>query len=211
MGTLLNGINGPVIGKVGPVVGYMWKNKAVVRIKAGKSKKPLSPLQKQQHAKFSLMNYFLNQLKPLLNITYGHLVENMMGFNKAFSYNVKNAITLNKPELTVDYARVMLGRGDLTNVMSAAVTPSLEKLLTFNWTDNSGTGSAKSTDQVFVAVYSEEENTWIYGLNLATRNTEHCTLDASRLSSKALQTYIGFIADDGKDVTDTLYTGMVKS
>ena len=209
MGTLLNGINGPVIGKVGPVVGYMWKNKAVVRIKAGKRKKPLSPLQKQQHAKFSLMNYFLNQLKPLLNITYGHLVESMTGFNKAFSYNVKNAIRLNQPELAMDYSKVLLGRGDLTNLSTAVAIPSSKGHLKFTWTNNSGTGSAKATDQVFVAVYSEEQNNWIYGLNLAARNAENCKIDITRMIGKEVQTYIGFIADDGKDVTDSLYTGLV--
>ncbi len=210
MGILLNGINGAVIGKVGPAVGYMWKNKNVIRSKAGKSKKPLSPLQKQQHAKFSLMNYFLNQLKPLLNITYGHLVENMTGFNKAFSYNVKNAIRLNQPELTIDYARVLLGRGDLTNISTADTTPSSEGTLQFSWTDNSGTGSAKTTDQVFVAVYCEEQNNWIYGLNLATRNAEGCKIDISRMIGKEVQTYIGFIAEDGKDATDTLYLGSIQ-
>jgi hypothetical protein len=210
MATLVNGINGPFKGRVGPVVGYIWKKKAVIRSLPRRSKKPLSPLQKQQHAKFSLMNHFLNPLKDLLNITYGHLVENMTGFNKAFSYNVKNAITLNKPELAIDYARVLLGRGDLTNVMSAAVTPSLEGRLIFSWTDNSGTGSAKSTDQVFVALYSEEQNYWIYGLKLATRNAGSCSIDTIGMKDKEVRTYIGFIADDGKDVTDTLYTGSVQ-
>ncbi|HSZ32837.1 MAG TPA: DUF6266 family protein, partial [Puia sp.] len=159
MGILVNGINGAVIGKVGPAVGYMWKNKNVIRSKASKSKKPLSPLQKQQHAKFSLMNNFLIPAKSLLNITYAHLVVNMTGFNKAFSYNVKNAITGYYPNLKIDYSRVLLGRGDLTNVPAAIATPSSEGTLRFNWTDNSGEGSAKSADQVFVAIYSEEENT----------------------------------------------------
>jgi hypothetical protein len=210
MGTLLNGINGPVIGKVGPVVGYVWKKKAVIRSLANKSNKPLSPLQLQQRARFRLMNYFLNSLKDLLNVSYAHLVENMTGFNKAFSYNVKNAITGNNPDLKIDYSRVMLGRGDLTNVLTATVMPTSEGNLEFSWTDNSGTGSAKSIDQVFVAVYSEEQNNWIYGLNLAARSAGSCAIDTSRMNGKLVQTYIGFIADDRKDVTDTLYTGSVQ-
>lgn len=210
MGTLLNGITGPVIGKVGPVVGYMWKKKAVVRIKAAKSKKPLSPLQLQQRAKFRLMNEFLNRLKDLLNITYGHLVENMTGFNKAFSYNVKNAITGNDPALKIDYGRVLLGRGDLTNVSMPVAAISSEGNLEFSWTDNSGTGSARPTDNVFVAVYCEVEGTWIYGLNLATRNAESCMIDVTRVKGNMVQTYVGFINQDGTDVADTLYTGSVQ-
>jgi hypothetical protein len=210
MGTLLNGINGPFTGRVGPVVGYMWKNKAVIRSLPGRNKRPLSALQKQQHAKFSLMNHFLNPLKNLLNITYGHLVENMTGFNKAFSYNVKNAIAGNHPDLKIDYSSVMLGRGDLTNVSTPGITVLSEGKLEFSWTDNSGTASAKATDQVFVAVYNEELNSWIYGLNLATRNEGQCTIDITRMKGKEVQTYIGFIADSGKDATNSLYAGSVK-
>jgi Family of unknown function (DUF6266) len=210
MGTLLNGINGPVIGKVGPVVGYVWKKKQVIRSLANKSKKPLSPLQLQQRAKFRLMNYFLNSLKDLLNVTYGHLVENMTGFNKAFSYNVKNAVKGNHPDLKVDYTRVLLGRGDLTNVSMPVVNVSSLGTLEFSWTDNSETGSAKATDQVFVAVYGEEQNNWIYGLNLATRKLGSCVIDITRMKGKEVQTYIGFINEQGTDVTDTLYAGSIQ-
>ncbi len=210
MGILVNGINGAVIGKVGPAVGYMWKNKNVIRSKASKSNKPLSPLQLQQRARFRLMNEFLIPVKSLLNITYAHLVVNMTGFNKAFSYNVKNAITANDPALTIDYSRVLLGIGDLTNVSSANVSPGTEGTLTFKWEDNSGEGSAKSSDQVFVAVVSEKGYDWIFGINLTTRSAGSCTIEVTRLRGGVVQTYIGFIAGDGKDVTDTLYTGAVQ-
>jgi Family of unknown function (DUF6266) len=210
MGTLLNGINGPFKGRVGTVVGYMWKKKAVIRSLPVKRTTPLSPLQIQQHAKFALMNHFLNRTKSLLNITYGHLVENMTGFNKAFSYNVKNAIAGNHPDLKIDYSRVLLGRGDLTNVSTAVAAPTSEGTLTFNWTDNSGEGSAKSTDQVFIAVYCEEKNTWTYGLNLALRNAGKTAIDITRLKGKQVHAYIGFMADDGKDATDTFYLGSVQ-
>ncbi len=210
MGTLLNGINGPFKGRVGDVVGYMWKKKAVIRSLPGKMKKPLSPLQIQQHAKFALMNHFMNRAKSLLNITYGHLVENMTGFNKAFSYNVKNAIAGNHPDLKIDYSRVLLGRGDLTNVSTAGAKSSSEGMLEFSWTDNSGTGSAKSTDQVFAAIYSEEKNTCIYGLNIASRDAGKTAIVITRLKGKEVQAYIGFMSEDGKDATDTSYLGSVQ-
>src|ERR1700722_9756998 len=88
MGKLLQGINGPFSGKVGPVVGYMLNNQAVIRSLPGRSKKPLTPKKFHQRGKFALMNDFLGQLTDLLNLTYGHLVVNMTGYNKAFSYNV---------------------------------------------------------------------------------------------------------------------------
>ena len=69
MGKLLRGINGPFSGKVGPVVGYMLGNKAVMRSLPVRSKRPLTPKQIHQRKKFALMNDFLGQLQSLLNLT----------------------------------------------------------------------------------------------------------------------------------------------
>ena len=92
MAILYNGINGPFSGKVGAVVGYKWKNKSVMRgLPFAKKTAPFT-LQIQQHAKFRLMNAFLIPLTKFLNITYNNLAVDMSGYNKAFSYNVKNAI-----------------------------------------------------------------------------------------------------------------------
>jgi Family of unknown function (DUF6266) len=208
MGKLLQGINGPFSGKVGPVVGYMLNNQAVIRSLPGRSKKPLTPKQIHQRKKFALMNDFLKQLQLLLDLTFANVAVNMTGYNKAFSYNVMNAIRGFYPDISIDYKMVLLGRGDLPNVASTNTVPA-EGKLEFRWTDNSGTGKAKATDKAFAAVYNEELNDWEYELNLSTRSEGVCVLDASLLKGKAVHAYLGFITEDGKDVTDTLYTGMV--
>jgi hypothetical protein len=209
VGKLLQGIHGPFSGKVGPAVGYVLNNQAVIRSLASSSKKPLTPKQLHQRRKFALMNDFLGQLTSLLNQTFGHLVVHMTGYNKAFSYNVMNATRGFYPDLSIDYSMVMLGRGDLPNVKTASTVPLPEGKLEFRWTDNSGTGKAKATDKAFVAVYNEELNDWEYDLNLSTRAEGICVLDASLLKGKPVHGYLGFITEDGKDVTDTLYTGLV--
>ena len=209
MGKLLQGIHGPISGKVGPVVGYMLNNQAVVRALAGRSKKPLTPKQIHQRKKFALMNEFLGQLTNLLNMTYGHLVVHMTGYNKAFSYNVMNAIRGFYPDISIDYKMVLLGRGDLPNVESVNTTALPDGKLEFRWTDNSGTGKAKASDKAFAAVYNEELKDWEYDLNLATRAEGVCVLDAPILKGKPVHGYLGFITENSKDVTDTIYTGML--
>lgn len=209
MGKLLQGINGPFSGKVGPVVGYMLNNQAVIRALPGRSKKPLTPKQLHQRGKFALMNDFLGQLTDLLNLTYGHLVVHMTGYNKAFSYNVMNAVRGFYPDLSIDYKMVLLGRGDLPNVGLAKTIPLPGGKLEFSWTNNSGTGKAKSTDNAFAAVYNEELNDWEYDLNLATRGAGRCEIEVPLLKGKQVHGYLGFITEDGRDVTDTIYTGMV--
>ena len=216
MGKLLKGANGPFSGKVGTVVGYMWKDVAVIRARPTTRRKPFSEKELNQQARFALMNQFLIPVKDLLNISFAHLAYRMSGFNKGFSYNVKTAILGFRPNLSIDYPRVLLSRGDLTKAESATVTALSPLTLQFNWIDQSGTGNARATDQVYVAVFSSEKNNWFYRLNVATRNTgsfklelEKFLLDPSPFAGKPLQTYIGFLAADGKDASDSVYTGLV--
>ena len=209
MAILYNGINGPFSGKVGTVVGYKWKNKAVMRGLPSQRKGGPSPLQLQQHAKFRLMNVFLNPLVSLLNLTFNNLAFEMTGYNKAFSYNVKNAIAGDYPEYNIDYPMVLISRGDLPNVTMPSVTSSETGILKFSWTDNSGKGKAKPTDMAFVAVFNEEKRQWINKLNLSVRSSGNCSIDVAKLFAKQVHSYVGFISEDGKEVTDSIYVGMV--
>lgn len=216
MGKLLKGANGPFSGKVGTVVGYMWNDVAVIRAKPKRRRKPFSDKELNQQARFALMNQFLIPVKGLLNISFAHLAYRMNGFNKGFSYNVKAAILGFSPDLGIDYPRVLLSRGDLTKAETATVTALSPLMLQFSWIDDSGIGNARTTDQVFVAVCSTEKNLWFYRLNVATRNAGAVTLDLKKLildpspfTEKPLQTYIGFLAADGKDASDSVYTGLM--
>jgi Family of unknown function (DUF6266) len=209
MAILYNGINGPFSGKVGTVVGYKWKNKAVMRGLPSQRKRGPSPLQLQQHAKFRLMNAFLNPLVSLLNLTFNNLAFEMTGYNKAFSYNVKNAIAGVYPEYNIDYHMVLISRGDLPNITMPSVTSSEPGILKFSWTDNSGKGKAKPTDMAFVAVFNEEKKQWINKLNLSMRSSGDCSIDVTKLFAKQVHCYIGFISEDGKEVTDSIYIGMI--
>jgi len=216
MGKLLKGINGPFSGKVGTAVGYMWNDIAVIRARPRKRRKPFSDKELNQQARFTLMNEFLIPVKNLLNISFAHLAYRMSGFHKGFSYNVKAAILGIRPDLSIDYPRVLLSRGDLAKAESATATAISSHTLQFNWANQSETGNARESDQVYVAVFSSEKKRWFYRLNVATRNTGSFTLelkevmlDPSPFEGKLLQTYIGFMAADGKDASESVYTGTV--
>jgi hypothetical protein len=217
MGKLLKGANGPFSGKVGTVVGYMWNDLAVIRARPERRRKPYSDKELNQQARFALMNQFLIPVKNLLNVSFAHLAYRMNGFNKGFSYNVKAAILGYSPDLSIDYPRVLLSRGDLTYPESAAVTALSPTALQFTWKDNTGTGKALKTDRLFVAVFIPEKNYWFYKLNAATREAGNYVLDITQFTrdisvfyGKPLQSYIGFVAADGKDASDSVYTGPVE-
>ena len=209
MGKFYNGINGPFTGRVGTAVGTRWKGIPVLRSRPQKRTGGFSEAELRQQAKFRIMSKFLKTATPFLELTFRQAPVQMSGFNKAFSYNVKNAITGEYPDLKIDFPMVMVGRGDLPNVVSPLVRALPESKLEFSWTDNSGRGKAQGTDKAFIAAYREEKKEWEYWANIGLRSDTACTLNLPTLSGKSFHTYLGFLSADEREVTDSIYTGPV--
>src|SRR5450631_4330287 len=103
MGTHKRGILGNFSGKVGTVIGSKWRGVWVMRgLSDSKRGKP-NPTQLQQQAKFSMMMKFLQPLSSLVSQTYDNSPAEMSGMNKAFSDNIRNAITGVYPALAIAY------------------------------------------------------------------------------------------------------------
>jgi hypothetical protein len=209
MGTFKQGILGSFSGKVGTVIGTKWRGISVMRgLPTGRKRKP-NQAQLEQQAKFSLMIKFLQPLSSLVSQTYDTSPAEMTGINKAFSDNIRNAISGAYPAFTVDFTKVILSKGILPDAGSPAVASTVAGKLAFTWVDNTGTGDALATDMAFVAVFNEALNRWIFRQNTAARNAGTYTLDVPAFSGKPVQTYIGFISADGSSVSTSLYTGQV--
>jgi Family of unknown function (DUF6266) len=209
MSKLQNGILGGFRGTIGPVVGTQWKGIDVIRSRPPGKRRKSSEDQLKQMAKMSLMTKFVSPLSGFLNRTYNGVTVRMSCFNKALSYNMRNAVSGDYPAFTINYARVVLGIGDLLNVEMAKVSSDSKGKLTFIWTDNSNEGSAKAKDQFFAAVYCEGLVEWVTADNATQRNAGSYTLDVTAFSGKAVQTYIGFLSEDAKFVSTSLYTGSI--
>jgi Family of unknown function (DUF6266) len=207
MGKLNEGILGGFSGIVGPVVGARWRNVNVIRSRPPRKRRRSSEDQKKQMAKMALMSPFVRPLRNLLNSTYHQENIQKSCFNKALSYNMRNAISGDYPAFAIDYARVVMGVGDLLNVEHPQISSDETGKLTFSWRDNSNEGSARTTDQFFAAVYCEELKRWVTVKNGNPRNAGSYKLDVAAFNGKAVQTYIGFLSADARFVTTSLYTG----
>ena len=64
--------------------------------------------------------------------------------------------------------------------------------------------------QTYMAAYCEEYNSWIANVIETTRSAGTYSLKLDLFKGKPVQTYIGFITADGKDVSDSVYTGEVQ-
>jgi Family of unknown function (DUF6266) len=209
MGKLHEGILGGFSGIVGPVVGARWGNVNVIRSRPPRKRRGSSEEQKKQMAKMALVSPFVRPLKELLNSTYQQGSGQMSCFNKALSFNLRNAITGEYPAFRISYAHVQLGAGDLLNADEPHISSDAFGKLTFSWKDNSNEGSARATDLFFAAVYCEKPNKWVTVKNGSPRSAGSYTLDVTAFSGKAVQTYIGFLSADARFVTTSVYTGQI--
>jgi Family of unknown function (DUF6266) len=210
MGTIKTGILGGFNGTVGTVVGSSWKGISTMRARPKGRKGTFSPAQLEQQARFALMISFLQPISILMNLTYKKAAVKMSGFNKVFSENVRNAIAGVYPAFTIDYPKVVLSRGVVSNVSKPVAASTAAGKLVYTWTDNTGaTDSALSSDIVFVAAYNEALNQWTYLSSAAARNAGTFTLDVSAFSGKPVHSYIGIMSADRNRTGPSIYTGLV--
>ena len=167
------------------------------------------PAHTRKWAKVRLLTPFISPLTPFLNSTYQSVTVQTSCFNKAMSYNLRNAIAGEFPAFKINYALVAMGVGDLLNLEKPTISSESTGRLTFSWKDNSNEGSARATDQSFAALYCEELQRWEIRNEGPQRNAGSYTLDVPAFSGKAVHTYIGFLSANTKFVTTSLYAGLI--
>ncbi|SOD14338.1 DUF6266 family protein [Pedobacter xixiisoli] len=210
MGKIEQGILGAFSGTVGTVVGSSWRGIHYMRGKSTSRRQTSTFKQDEQRARFQLMVRFVRQLSPIIEIGFKRLANQMTASNAALSYNLKNGISGTYPNFSIAYNMVLLSRGDLPT----AVTPSAAAAgtqMTFNWTDNSGNGKALGTDLCVIAIYCPQLNMTICNsLNDGvTRADQTLSINVPAFAGQEVETYISFFSANGKEVSDSFYTGTV--
>ena len=103
--------------------------------------------------------------------------------------------------------KVSAGTGLLNGAAPAALS-SAPGVLNFNWTDNTG-DNAKFSDKAMLVAYCAPLNTTTYNTAAAQRHDATAVLNVSAFSGQPVHTWIVFISEDGKRISDSHYTGMV--
>lgn len=209
MGTINKGILGGFSGKVGNVVGGNWKGIDYMRSKSSKRNFKATQAQLEQQLKFGLAIRFVQSMSGLVELSFRNFAVRKTGINSAVSYTLKNAIAGTYPVYSILYADALVSRGDLPNVLAPAVTAGLGSIVTWSWTDNSGVGIAKATDKALLVAYCPALNQCIYTTGSASRNAITDSLNLSAFSGQDVQTWIGFISENGENVASSLFTGVV--
>jgi hypothetical protein len=210
MGTIKKSILGGFSGKVGTVVGASWKGISYMRSLPQHVKTPRTEGQVSQRSKFALTLNFLKPITGFLRTGWKLYAHRQSPFNAAMSYTLANAITGTYPDYAIDPSRVLVSRGSLAPAAGASATPAGGGTVTFAWEDNSGVGSAKQTDKALIAVINPAKSEAVFDTAGAERMTVmQDIITPADWVGEDVETYMGFISEDGKEVANSVYLGTI--
>src|SRR5688572_13327441 len=208
MGSFKKGILGGFSGGIGTVIGGRWKSIDYMRSRpVGNTSS--TPAQQVQRAKFTLVAQFIRSFNGLLKTTFKDGDHKMSGHNSALSYTLKNAVTGEYPDLSIDFSLVLVAKGNLPGAPSPAAATVPGGKISFSWMDNSGVGQAKPKDKAILVAYLAERNECIFTMKGGDRSMATAVLDTPYFSGKEVHTWLAFITEKGQEVSPSVYTGKI--
>ncbi|MCR5445359.1 MAG: DUF6266 family protein [Bacteroidales bacterium] len=155
MAKQMGGFLGPVVGKLGPAVGYLWRGRPVFRAYVRHIHYPNTKRQQFERDWFITMVRFAAVVRPaiLRGLREVSLQAGMTEGNY-FVLRNKPCFRRNDDCVKVDYARLSLAEGPVAPVTPTSVTIDDEGVLRVEFGRNGGMNRARSADNVHLYVYN---------------------------------------------------------
>lgn len=184
MGKINQGILGGFRGKVGNVVGFFWKGKAIMRGLAGSVGNPQTGLQMAVRYAFKKLIQLAAPMSTLLAETFRKTAEarKITGGNAFTSANYGSAAvpdTLDPQNPQMDYTKLIVAPqvGSGVNVSSPGAVQGAGSTLDISWTDNSGIApDVMSRDAVGAVLLVPSLNRATFDISTAVRGDETLTI-----------------------------------
>jgi hypothetical protein len=210
MSKISSGILGGFSGKVGNVVGAKWKGIDTMKIKPSNIRNPKTPRQLDQRTRFSTIIGFLKPMAEFIRVSFRPYAKKMTQFNAAMSYNLQHAITGTYPNYSVDFSKALVSRGSLTEAINGAATSPSKGNVVFTWSDNTGSGSALSSDKAMLLAYNPSKQQAVSNITNVERDTATATLTVpDDFSGNLIHLYLSFANAEGSKVSNSIYCGSV--
>jgi hypothetical protein len=210
MAILSNGILGSVSGKTGPVISYTRYGQNITRtVGSTRKNKTETPARKAQRDKIKVCNQFTKAFAGthFFDRTFPDPTHTGSGYNRATSALMNLAI-VTLTETIISWPKVLISKGEIAPVDSAAAAINEEENIMFTWVNNAGTGTAKGTDKAILVAYFHESKEVAFKFSEATRNEGVAVLEMNSKKGNA-ETWLGFLSSDEKNAANSIYCGRV--
>jgi hypothetical protein len=209
MARLKDGALGGFSGKVGSVIGYRYRNKDYIRSMPAQSKKAPTLKQLASRGRFKFFNEWRNPLSGFFNVTFKNQSDTHSAQNAAHRLN-KEIITGTYPDFAIDYAKVIISKGALPQVLDLQMQHEKD-MLHFTWQPNL-VGTALGTDLMAILVcHSNDMNFFQASLNAAERDNNQCAFKVDYTTpGEKIEIYATFISNDRERASDSQYMGSIE-
>ncbi|QNL51454.1 hypothetical protein H8S90_07735 [Olivibacter sp. SDN3] len=214
MGKVINGVNGPVSGKVGNVVFCKWKGIDYIRSlpRINRSRKPTAG-QAKQRSKFRFMQDVLSSIVPLVRMGFMNHSPNRTGHNVAMSYNIKNAVTEDDAGYRIIPEKFMMSGGILAPPRETSVTLEENDQVLFRWAYRGKSENEHGLDRALLLItdFDRMLNFHTSG-NFRESGEDRLYLPNAKFKrGDIFHTYLAFFATDGSNhSSDSVYIGTIE-
>lgn len=206
MGKLDSGAFGLVSGKVGKLVSYNLNGQNIIR-KNRTKESAANELQLASRQRMRIVNVFLKPIKGFINLGYLFAAQRTIWnpYNLATSNVLLNAITDDYPNISIDYSKVLVSKGDLKKAVSANAILNGDSL-EITWIYDETKNFDNRNDRAMILIYFNDKIDPILILSgsLRSEKTQVIKLD-SHLNATNLNIYLSFFAEDRMSVSDSTY------
>ncbi|KIO76694.1 hypothetical protein TH53_13540 [Pedobacter lusitanus] len=212
MAILKQGSLGIFTGKIGALVITKWKDKYVGKSKPKPSAKKASALQLSQRTKIRLAGKFMRRFKSVVSFSFQKVPKNMTAMNYAMWYNLRDAISGEYPDFTMDYAKVRLSEPadyatEIDNGYNVAVTVSGARIsVAWEADELPDNDETKATDRAYFFCFHPEKNRFV-SLESSQRSDLKIDLNLPDLFAGEVHMWLFFASDNLKYVSQTEYLG----
>ncbi|RZK80548.1 MAG: hypothetical protein EOO92_07460 [Pedobacter sp.] len=208
MGKYKKGILGNFRGKVGSVIGSVWKGIYYMRSISETSSADPSPAQLNARLRFAMVINFLSNIKTTINVGYQKFTKGITPLNAAASYLLKYGVTGTAPAYEINYPKVVISVGDLDNLENLSALSSTPGEIKFDWDVNVGMQDGLPTDRVTIVAFCPELDKFITVRNVVARSATTYTLSfPANFSGSAVYLWVMLTSADGKEVSKSQYMG----
>ena len=208
MGLVPNGITGPVIGRVGPAVGYLWKGKPCLRSYREHINFPNTEEQLRERSWFVGMVRFAAQATPVLRLGVRRQANaaGMTESNLFILWN-KQHFRLVDGALDIDYAHLLLSAGSAADVYFHDPQFKEDEVLEVDFEKNTLSLRASGDDSVYLYVYAPRRGAGYLSAPVARRSKSIRIRLPESWSGEEVHIY-GFVIDREGRASNSTYIGV---